>query len=83
MIGKEEAGQISCEQYPDAWFPDLGSNASNETRWAKQMCKECPIQRECLEYALIADEKYGIWGGLTATERDQLRNRHLTARRSA
>lgn len=80
---KEEAGQISCEQFPDAWFPDLGSNASVETRWAKQMCNECPIRQQCLEYAIVADEQYGIWGGLTATERIALKRNHVIQRRSA
>lgn len=80
---KEEAGQISCEQYPDAWFPGDGTNAAYETRWAKQMCNECPIRQQCLEYALVANEEHGIWGGLTRQERTALKRNHLTLRRSA
>lgn len=39
-----------------------------ETR-AKSICGVCPVSRECLDYALSIREPYGIWGGLTETER--------------
>jgi hypothetical protein len=30
---------------------------------------------ECAGYALAVDERYGVWGGLTAAEREQRRRR--------
>ena len=36
---------------------------------AKSICRECPVQAECLEYALGIREPHGIWGGLTEAER--------------
>jgi len=36
---------------------------------AKEMCGQCPVRRECLNFALENDLKEGIWGGLTETER--------------
>ncbi len=36
---------------------------------AKSICKVCPVNMECLAYALEIREPYGIWGGLTETER--------------
>jgi WhiB family transcriptional regulator, redox-sensing transcriptional regulator len=36
---------------------------------AKGICRECPVRRECLEYALRVGEPHGIWGGLNETER--------------
>jgi WhiB family redox-sensing transcriptional regulator len=36
---------------------------------AKSICNVCPVNMECLEYALEIREPYGIWGGLTETER--------------
>lgn len=36
---------------------------------AKSICQVCPVGGECLEYALEIREPYGIWGGLTETER--------------
>lgn len=36
---------------------------------AKAICRECPVQAECLDYALGIREPHGIWGGLTEAER--------------
>lgn len=44
---------------------------------AKALCSECPVRRECLDFALATRESYGIWGGLNETER-----RDLLARRA-
>ena len=30
---------------------------------------ECPVRRQCLEYAIRHHEDNGIWGGLTTAER--------------
>src|SRR5512144_1108655 len=45
---------------------------------AKRICGGCPVRRQCAEYALAVDERYGVWGGLTAEERArQLRRRDV------
>jgi WhiB family redox-sensing transcriptional regulator len=36
---------------------------------AKAICRTCPVREPCLEAALEANEQFGIWGGLTTTER--------------
>jgi WhiB family redox-sensing transcriptional regulator len=36
---------------------------------AKAVCQVCPVKSECRDYALTIKEPYGIWGGLTETER--------------
>jgi WhiB family transcriptional regulator, redox-sensing transcriptional regulator len=36
---------------------------------AKAICATCPVQSECLEYALSIREPHGIWGGLNELER--------------
>ena len=36
---------------------------------AKAICRECPVQRECLDHALSVGEPHGIWGGLNESER--------------
>ncbi len=38
-------------------------------RRAKRVCGECSVRGACLEYALRVNERLGIWGGLTETER--------------
>jgi WhiB family redox-sensing transcriptional regulator len=36
-------------------------------------CGSCPVASECLVYALVRVEKFGIWGGLFERERRVLR----------
>lgn len=39
---------------------------------AKALCGSCPVQTDCLTYALRTDQPDGIWGGMTADERQAL-----------
>lgn len=39
---------------------------------AKAICALCPVVDSCLEFAVSAREKDGVWGGLTARERRRL-----------
>lgn len=57
---------------PEIWFPDVG-NAYGDTRKAKKLCSECPVRVQCLEFAIVNVEIYGIWGGTTNKERQKLR----------
>lgn len=50
------------------------ARAQREAR-AKEMCRECPVLRQCRSHALAVNEPYGIWGGLSETERDALARR--------
>ena len=71
-----EHGSPACEQSdPEAFYPPRGEHASIQTRLAKVLCEACPVQRECLTYALIAREPYGIWGGMTTEDREKLLRR--------
>jgi WhiB family redox-sensing transcriptional regulator len=46
---------------------------ARRVKHAKRVCAQCPVRRECLDYALRVDEQLGIWGGLDAAERRALR----------
>lgn len=63
--------QALCNGLPsDLFF--LSAGQSPET--AKRICSACPVQLECLEYALERHEiTDGIYGGYTAPERRQIR----------
>ncbi len=39
---------------------------------AKAVCARCPVIDECREHALSVREPYGVWGGMTVEEREQL-----------
>lgn len=71
----EEAPSIPPCQTSDfeLWFPEHDQACSKQFRKVREICKACPVQRECLTYALQANEQYGLWGGMTATERAQLK----------
>ncbi|MGI5479707.1 WhiB family transcriptional regulator [Streptomyces lavendofoliae] len=62
---------LCAQTGPDFFFPDPGSS----TREAKRLCAACDIREACLEYALIHDERFGVWGGLSEKERYALRRR--------
>ena len=46
-------------------------------RKAKVVCAACPVQSECLTYAVSRPEKYGTWGGLNEEERASERRRRM------
>lgn len=41
----------------------------------KKICKTCPVQVECFNYA-IENLVHGIWAGTTKQERDKYRSKH-------
>jgi WhiB family redox-sensing transcriptional regulator len=61
---------------PELFFPERGVS----TREAKAVCRGCVVREECLEYALVHAEKFGIWGGLSERERRELRRRRVALR---
>jgi WhiB family redox-sensing transcriptional regulator len=63
---------------PDLFFPERGAS----TREAKEVCRGCVVQEDCLEYALANGEKFGIWGGLSERERRRIRRRRSLERRT-
>jgi len=63
------ADALCAQTDPDAFFPDKGGS----TRAAKQICGECDVRAQCLEWALAHDERFGIWGGASERERRKMR----------
>lgn len=49
-----------------------GHKRRSQEQQAKQVCRGCPVLTQCLRDGLAAQERYGIWGGLTTAERDRL-----------
>ena len=67
VLGSE--GPAPCELEPDEWWPEKGT----PTSLAVRCCNGCPARDACLDYALTANERGGLWGGLVTSERDALR----------
>ncbi|HLJ07421.1 MAG TPA: WhiB family transcriptional regulator [Acidimicrobiia bacterium] len=51
----------------NAWFPseEFGEDADA----ARRVCCGCRVRTDCLDYALAAGIRHGVWGGLSARER--------------
>ncbi len=39
---------------------------------AKAICEQCPVLDACRDHALAVHEPYGVWGGLSESERETI-----------
>ncbi len=62
----------------DLFFPERGAS----TRTAKGICRQCTVREECLEFAIVNGEKFGIWGGLSERERRKIRRQRAISART-
>ena len=62
----------------DEWFPvaeiaesrgGKSQRSRDAMRAARALCSGCPVANECLSYALVNDERHGVWGGTTPRQR--------------
>lgn len=68
----------NCRNYdPAVFFPSDGVGVDH----ARKICETCPVQGECLEYALTERIDHGVWGGTSERERRRIlkRRRALAA----
>jgi WhiB family redox-sensing transcriptional regulator len=63
----------------DLFFPERGAS----TRRAKSICGACEVRIDCLEYAIVNGEKFGIWGGMSERERRRVRRERMISARQA
>ena len=63
----------ACRGMDSAFFfhPDgeRGPARASRERRAKAVCESCPVMEPCRRHAIAAGEPYGIWGGLSESER--------------
>ncbi len=69
-------GARCIEEDPELFFP-VGTTgpAVEQVERAIAVCAECPVIRECLEWALDTAQDAGVWGGLDEEERRNIRRR--------
>ena len=58
----------------DYWFPVTKSDMK-AAKEAQKVCWECPVRLACLEHACLVPENYGIFGGITANQREKTNNK--------
>jgi hypothetical protein len=55
---------------------ELGFGIDQQQRaFADGYCARCPVVADCAEHAWANDEREGVWGGLTETQRQHQRRR--------
>ena len=76
MASDQEWQEVAaCRATPvELFFPMV----EHETDQAKAVCVGCLVREPCLEAAIGANERFGVWGGLDPQER-----RSLVAKRRA
>jgi WhiB family redox-sensing transcriptional regulator len=68
---------------PELFFP-IGTTGAAlvQIEHAREVCRQCPVQADCLDFALSTNQDSGIWGGTSEEERRILR-REYVARQKA
>ena len=84
LIEALAVGELSWQDYAncrgadaDLFFPERGAS----TRKAKAICNACDVKGECLDFAIVQGEKFGIWGGMSERERRRVRRQRTVASR--
>lgn len=68
--------QGACRGMASSWFfhprGERGPARARREARAKQICQDCPVLARCRSHALSVREPYGVWGGLSESERSDL-----------
>lgn len=51
------------------FFPEVGEVSAD----AKTACRGCVVREQCLDFALVNKERFGIWGGTSERQRKKMR----------
>ncbi len=69
----DEISTVPCQTDTEAWWPDRKDLDAPSTRSAVRACWRCPARAACLSFALAANERFGVWGGMLPDERRGMR----------
>lgn len=64
---KKDAACKDMDSY--MFFPEQGAN--HHFKKAKKVCARCPVYKQCMNFAIVNNIPYGVWGGLTPKERER------------
>jgi WhiB family redox-sensing transcriptional regulator len=76
--------RAACRDTDANLFFPAGSTggAVDQIEAAKLVCRQCPVQDECLQFALESNQEAGVWGGRDEDERRRLRRGWRASQRS-
>jgi WhiB family transcriptional regulator, redox-sensing transcriptional regulator len=82
--GEWQAAGACLSADPEIFFPVSGMGASApQIEQARQICAQCPVRCQCLDFAMSSGETHGIWGGTTPEDRTRARRQEAARRRHA
>lgn len=58
---------------PEVFYPEDGGRHGLREREddAKRICVACPVVEDCRSHALLVRERYGVWGAMSARDRQR------------
>ena len=66
----------ACRELDSALFfhpeNERGPARAHREARAKQICSGCPVLDRCRAHALAVREPYGVWGGLSESDRSEI-----------
>jgi WhiB family redox-sensing transcriptional regulator len=57
----------------DTFFKAGGSGRRSDYSQALELCGTCRVRSACLDYAFAHNQQHGVWGGLTPTQRANIK----------
>ncbi len=74
-------GAACRHEEPELFFP-VGTSgpALLQIAEAKSVCRRCPVNTDCLAWALDSRQAAGVWGGMSEDERRELTRRNQQTR---
>jgi len=69
---------LDLDDRADPFFPERGMPGRRTAASAIAVCHRCPVEGQCLEWALSTNERYGIWGGKSERDRRRMRVAEFT-----
>ena len=62
--------RAACSGMTHAFFPE---GSGPPPSGARLICEGCAVTRECLGYAVVNRENWGVWGGMGPKQRRRVR----------
>lgn len=67
-------GLLPCTRVdPELFFPEHGPRSKDIAEAAAWVCRSCVVRTACAEWALSEPRFEGVWGGLSAKQRERIR----------